>query len=76
MVIMFPNAPGFLNRVFNISESRFEGYPVRRYDGTSSQVIQVTLTFSVTSVFDNASDFKNLCGLSQGVTVCLSLIRM
>ena len=67
MIIVFSNAPRFLNRVFNISESRFEGYPVRRHDCTSSQVIQVTLIFSVTSVFDNASNFKNLCGFSYGI---------
>ena len=28
------NATHFLNRVFNISESRFEGYPVRKHDCT------------------------------------------
>ena len=30
----FSNAPRFLKRVFNISESRFEAYPVRRHDCT------------------------------------------
>ena len=36
-------ATRFLNLVFNISESRFEGYPARRYDCTCYSIVCRTI---------------------------------